>query len=283
MDAASLGILRDTTLLVFLALLLGVAVYQIMRSAHAGPPLSIGRVDASAFISVDVLIVFGVALLVLFGLDQSLSNVAQEATKKESVELTLGGTVVGIVVQLLICVGLLVYLQTLRGVNPAELFGLRRLSLPRAGLTGLLAIIPVWVMVTGCMILVNWWMKGFWPDLQGQDTAEAFRQSDDVMAKVMLAISAAIVAPLVEETVFRGFIYGVLKKHTDGIFAAICSSLLFAVVHMHVGTMFPLAVLALAFCAAYELTGCLFVPMIMHGIFNATSLVLMLLFPDMAS
>jgi membrane protease YdiL (CAAX protease family) len=97
----------------------------------------------------------------------------------------------------------------------------------------------------------------------------------------MLAISAAVVAPLVEEIVFRGFIYGVLKRFTDGIFAAICSSLLFAIVHMHVGTMFPLAILALFFCAAYEITGCLFVPMIMHGIFNATSLTLMILFPEL--
>ncbi|GEP45927.1 CPBP family intramembrane glutamic endopeptidase [Brevifollis gellanilyticus] len=284
MDAATLGILRDTSVIVLLSLLLGVAVYQGMRTAFPESRVSIGRVDPSAFSLVDVLMVAGIALLVLFGLNESLGNVAQEATKKEeAAELTAGGAFTGIVVQLLICTGLLVYLSTLRGVNPAELFGLRRVRLPRAALTGLLAIIPTWVIVTACMVLMNGWMKGFWPDLQGQDTAEAFRQSDDVVAKIMMAISAAIVAPLVEETIFRGFIYGTLKKHTDGIFAALASSLLFAVVHMHVGTLFPLAVLALAFCAAYEYTGSLLVPMVMHGIFNATSLVLMILFPDMPS
>ena len=186
-----------------------------------------------------------------------------------------------IVVQLGFCVCLLVYLRVFRGENPAELFGLRRMGLGRAGLIGLLAIIPAWVVVTACMYLLNHLMEGFWPDLKGQDLAQSFLKSGNWGAKAMLAVSAVIIAPLMEEIVFRGFIYGVLKRYTDGIFAAMCSSLLFAIVHMHVGTMFPLAVLALAFCAAYEYTGSLFVPMIMHGIFNATSLILMLVFPDM--
>jgi membrane protease YdiL (CAAX protease family) len=35
-------------------------------------------------------------------------------------------------------------------------------------------------------------------------------------------------------------------------------------------------VLALLFCLAYEITGCLLVPMILHGIFNGVSIVAML-------
>jgi membrane protease YdiL (CAAX protease family) len=141
-------------------------------------------------------------------------------------------------------------------------------------------MIPTIIIVNGSALGLNTWMQGFWPDLQGQETAESFRASDDVLAKIMLAVAAAIVAPLVEEIIFRGFIYGVLKRYTDGIFAALCSSLLFAIVHLHVGTLFPLALLALIFCAVYEYTGCLLVPMIMHGLFNATSLIVMVFFPQ---
>jgi hypothetical protein len=57
--------------------------------------------------------------------------------------------------------------------------------------------------------------------------------------------------------------------------------LLFAVVHLHIGTLMPLTLLALIFCAVYELTGSLLLPMVLHGLFNGTSLMVMLFFPDM--
>ena len=96
----------------------------------------------------------------------------------------------------------------------------------------------------------------------------------------MLIIAAVIVAPIVEETVFRGFIYGVIKRFTDSWFAAFCSALLFAVVHFHIGSLIPLTVLALVLCAAYERTGSLVVPMMMHGLFNGTSIALMIFVPN---
>jgi membrane protease YdiL (CAAX protease family) len=43
-----------------------------------------------------------------------------------------------------------------------------------------------------------------------------------------------------------------------------------------VGSLVPLCVLAVLFCIAYELTGCLLVPMLLHMIFNATSIVMMI-------
>jgi membrane protease YdiL (CAAX protease family) len=85
------------------------------------------------------------------------------------------------------------------------------------------------------------------------------------------------VAPVAEETLFRGFIYGVLKRYTDAPFAALLSGLFFAIIHMHTGSLLPLWVLALFFCIAYEVTGCLLAPMLLHSIFNTTSLILMML------
>lgn len=109
---------------------------------------------------------------------------------------------------------------------------------------------------------------------------KAFKTAGSLPAKIMMGVAAVIVAPLVEEIVFRGFIYGVLKRYTDGWFAAVCSASLFAIVHMHVGTLIPLFVLALGLCAAYERTGSLLVPMGMHAIFNGASTTFLLLYPD---
>jgi len=278
MDAPTLGVLRDTALLVWIALLFGVLAYQIMRVLLPEAITSIGRVQACSYVSADAVLVVALSAMLLGGL-QSAATVTAD-TASEVPALSLSGTLVSIVIQLGICVGLLIYLQVVRGHNPAELFGLRRMNVFKAFGMGVILLVPTLMLVNGSALGLNAWMQGFWPDLQGQETAEAFRASDDVLAKIMLAVSAAIVAPLVEEVIFRGFIYGVLKRYTDGIFAALCSSLLFAIVHLHVGTMFPLALLALIFCAVYEYTGCLLVPMIMHGLFNATSLTVMVFFPQ---
>jgi len=68
----------------------------------------------------------------------------------------------------------------------------------------------------------------------------------------------------------------VLKRYTDGPFAAIISGLFFAIMHSHVGSLVPLWVLAVILCGAYEITGCLLVPMLLHALFNSTSISVML-------
>jgi membrane protease YdiL (CAAX protease family) len=91
-----------------------------------------------------------------------------------------------------------------------------------------------------------------------------------------MALAASVFAPVTEELMFRGVIYGVFKRYTDTWFAALITALLFATVHMHVASFVPLFVLALSLIAAYEFTGCLLVPMAMHAIFNTLMLLAMM-------
>ena len=58
--------------------------------------------------------------------------------------------------------------------------------------------------------------------------------------------------------------------------AAIVTSMLFALVHGNVPGTLPLFALALMLTIAYELTGCLWVPIAIHALFNAIQTALML-------
>ena len=60
-----------------------------------------------------------------------------------------------------------------------------------------------------------------------------------------------------------------MRAEIAGTFAAIFTSLIFACVHRYVGGLVPLFVLSMGFAVAYEMTGCLLVPIIMHAFFNA--------------
>ncbi|HAL71331.1 MAG TPA: hypothetical protein DCP71_06110 [Verrucomicrobiales bacterium] len=280
MDAPTAGVLRDITLWVWLSLLIGVAAYKWIRQTRPTACWNWeGNVDARPYLYFDAIIVAALSLMVLIGL-QSAEPTAQGSVDATANELNAVALFSSIVLQLLICAVLLFYLRAVRNLNPVELFGLQRLTFRQVATAALVFMIPTCIVVMLTSAGVTHWMQGFWPDLEQQATVEAFRNSKDPMAKAMLVIAAVVVAPIVEETVFRGFIYGVIKRFTDSYFAAVCSAVLFAIVHLHMGSVIPLAVLALIFCAAYERTGSLAVPMVMHGLFNGTSIGLMILFPE---
>jgi membrane protease YdiL (CAAX protease family) len=100
----------------------------------------------------------------------------------------------------------------------------------------------------------------------------------------VLLLLASVVAPIVEETMFRGFLYGHLRgtvapriRAASMIVAALVSSVVFAVIHPQ-GVLFvpALAGLAIGFCIHREIRGSLIAPMVAHGINNAVTLMLAL-------
>jgi membrane protease YdiL (CAAX protease family) len=274
MDHATAGVLRDVALLVWVALLFGALAYSRLR--HARPALGWnwgGQVDARPYNAFDAVVVAATCLLLLSPLQVAEALGAKDAPPT----LTAAPLLLNIAFLLVLCALLLGYLVAVRGLHPAALFGLRRISGLRALGTAVLFMLPLWLLIALVASGTADWLKEFWPNQMAQDTVEAFQGSDDPLAKSLVALAAVLVAPLVEETVFRGLIYGVAKRYTDSYFAALCSALLFGVVHFHVGSFVPLAMLGLSFCVAYELTGSLLVPMFMHAIFNGANLVLMVL------
>jgi membrane protease YdiL (CAAX protease family) len=110
---------------------------------------------------------------------------------------------------------------------------------------------------------------------QPQEIVEYFRQSlagSDTASQLAVVFLASMVAPLAEEFIFRGYIYGVLKKFAGIAPAMLVTSVLFSAIHANLAAAAPLFLLAVALNVAYEVTGSLLVPMTMHAIFNATQL-----------
>ena len=112
-----------------------------------------------------------------------------------------------------------------------------------------------------------------------QEILELFSGSSTLEQRVVIIILAISIAPLVEEFIFRFFLYGVLKRYFGRSVGVIVSSLLFAAVHAHLPSFGPLFVLGTCFAIAYEWSGSLLVPMTMHALFNAMTLTA-LAFPE---
>jgi membrane protease YdiL (CAAX protease family) len=88
----------------------------------------------------------------------------------------------------------------------------------------------------------------------------------------LAGVATVLVAPLVEETFFRGFVFGGLRRY--GFFwAALASGLLFSAAHLSLGGLIPLALVGMLFAWSYSRTGSLWTPIYAHFIFNLVSFV----------
>ncbi len=270
LDTPTVGVLRDLSVFVSIATVLALVGYRMMR--HWRPEVSWnqeGQVLSRPYAAPDLLLLAGLGLFFIVAMEPQGAGGDGGMTKES-------GLVVSMAFNLIVCVGLLLYLHRLRGLNPAELFGLQHLHWRSLALAVLMFTVVTLITVNLVSAATVKWLQDIWPDLEPQETVKAFQESGSIGFKILVIIAAVVIAPLAEETLFRGFVYGVLKRYTDAPFAALASSLMFAIIHSHVGSLLPLWMLAVLFCLAYEITGCLLVPMLLHAIFNAVSILGML-------
>ena len=175
---------------------------------------------------------------------------------------------------LVVC-ALALFLQA-RRISLTRLFGFRLLKPGAVLLRGVRFFLAALPLVLFCFWLVHFVMG---EDAEPQELVKYFtkaaRQSD--WRRVLLAAGmASLVAPVEEEFLFRGYFYGVLRRHVGAVPAMLFTAALFAAIHMNGPAFFPLFVLAICFTLAYEATGSLLVPMLMHALFNSVMLAAML-------
>ena len=93
-----------------------------------------------------------------------------------------------------------------------------------------------------------------------------------MFVQILLAFVAVVVAPLIEETIFRGLFQTTLRSYLGRPWVAIIvTSVLFTAVHENLTHWPALFVLALGMGYSYEKTGSLWRPIFMHAIFNGMS------------
>jgi len=169
-------------------------------------------------------------------------------------------------------------LEWIRNIRIVEAFGLKRLSPP---VIILIAIFGGIASIYICGNLVgNFsqdYLSGIFSELKVQDPVKAFKESASSASLVVKIVLACVAAPLAEELIFRGYIYGAVKRFTSPVFAAVVSGALFAAAHGNLGALIPLWSLAILLVISYEWTKCLWVPIGIHAFFNAMMIIAMFL------
>ncbi len=104
------------------------------------------------------------------------------------------------------------------------------------------------------------------PADQAQDVG--FNAFGSQMDNMLAFITLVVLAPLAEETLFRGYLYGKLKAYVPGVFAALVTSLLFGLAHFQWNVGIDVFVLSLFLCGLRSLTGSIWAGVLVHMIKN---------------
>jgi membrane protease YdiL (CAAX protease family) len=235
---------------------------------------------------------FAIWLVTFFAMSVGAGALGEFVVGALGLEDSPRGIHIGLLVSIIAFVGSLVVLAypALRGLGRAELvaaLGLHRgRGFVREALQGvvcylcavpLLAIgLAVYALLSAIVHLL-----GGGEHAPTHPVVELFDHADPLRI-VLVFLMASVAAPLVEETMFRGALYGHLratlvpsKRLLSALLSAVASSFVFAVIHPQGALFVPaLGGLAVGFCLFREVRGSLIAPMIAHGINNAVTLAL---------
>ncbi|MGL5795412.1 MAG: CPBP family glutamic-type intramembrane protease, partial [Waterburya sp.] len=135
------------------------------------------------------------------------------------------------------------------------------------GIGGYLVAIPLVLLVS----LIN---QQIW---QGQGGSNPLLflalQAQDQVALAIFFSTASIAAPIFEEIMFRGFLLPSLTRYVSVTSAIIISALIFAIAHLSLSEVLPLATLGIVLGVVYTRSRNLLAPMLLHSLWNSGTLI----------
>ena len=98
--------------------------------------------------------------------------------------------------------------------------------------------------------------------------------------EMLLAFAILVIAaPLAEEVLFRGYLYGKLRKAVPVWVAMLVTSALFGFVHGQLNVAIDVFVLSLVMCILREITGSIWAGVLLHSIKNAVAFYILFINP----
>jgi membrane protease YdiL (CAAX protease family) len=134
------------------------------------------------------------------------------------------------------------------------------------GLGGYLVALPLVILVS----LIN---QQIWQGQGGSNPILPLAlEGKDSLALGIFFLTASVAAPMFEEIIFRGFLLPSLTRYMSVWGAIVVSSLLFAIAHLSLSEVLPLATLGMVLGVVYTRSRNLLAPMLLHSLWNSGTL-----------
>ena len=166
------------------------------------------------------------------------------------------------------------------------LFGRGKVNLESLGLTRLMSwsdiglapigfiayLLLAWFVVAAAVLL----FPGFAPD-QAQDVG--FKNLTDRSGYIVAFTTLVVLAPIAEELLFRGYLYGKLRKYVPVYAAILMTSLVFGAVHLQWNVGLNVFALSIVMCGLREITGSIWAGILLHMIKNGIAFYILFVGP----
>ena len=93
---------------------------------------------------------------------------------------------------------------------------------------------------------------------------------------VLAIIVVCVIAPISEETIFRGFIYGWLHRWGPALLAIPLSAVIFAAVHQQLVLFLPLFFVGVVLASLYQGSRSIIPGILTHALFNLPNIIAIL-------
>lgn len=225
-----------------------------------------------------LLLLISVVPILAFGVYQAFASTATHIDAKE-----LGNPLIVIASLALTLVGegvLVIVLVTL--LSWASRLSLRelgyRLPTPRNVLTAIVGSIVMAIVANGGAAI----MQKLLHSNSDQQAVVMLRQLHDPRLLFAFAAFACVLAPLMEETIFRVFLFNAVRRYLGFWGGAVISGLCFGFAHGDPIAAIPLALGGVILAFVYYRTNNAFASMITHGLFNSYTVLALVFAPQLA-
>ncbi|MDY7002767.1 MAG: CPBP family glutamic-type intramembrane protease [Cyanobacteriota bacterium] len=134
------------------------------------------------------------------------------------------------------------------------------------GLGGYFVALPMVILIS----LIN---QQLWQGQGGSNPILPIAlKGQDGLALALFYVTASIAAPVFEEIMFRGFLLPSLTKYMPVWGAIVASGFLFAIAHLNISEVLPLAVLGMILGVVYTRSRNLLSSMLLHSLWNSGTL-----------
>lgn len=168
------------------------------------------------------------------------------------------------------------------GMKAREAFGFDSGNAMRSIGFGLLAGVLILPVCWALGEFSAWLMTHFKQAPAPQFTVQAIQSIVAPDQQAYAAFAALVLAPVVEEMLFRGILYPAVKQLGHPRLALWGTSFFFAIIHANAMTFLPLLVLSLLLTLLYERTGNLLAPLSTHMLFNLANYLLLTFQPELS-
>jgi len=138
---------------------------------------------------------------------------------------------------------------------------------------------PGYLLLTGGLLFLSLVINLLWSLLLAPFGLETQPEvlpifGEGVQGLILALVAGSLIAPLAEETFFRGFLFANLREHQGPLRAMVITALLFALFHLTPTAFVPLFFLGCFLALLYRLSNSLLPCLLLHATMNTLALTL---------